>query len=221
MDYPTELLLKYSFAAYRTNGYQYVKHTQEYNRVFSNRDLILRTLKEEYWPPADECGGFQKLEVIQSDLDALEEAKVYMRRYTLLSLGNLGQFQRDTYTAYIAETTSEKNIGLVAYFPAFYEREVQDKAYKQTLKQEYSDSQYIFDKTFENRVKVLKVIPLHDYGKYMHVAGVNGNLVSFAIRERYQVDSVVNIRAKIKSQDRERDTGYALTQLNYVKVLEG
>lgn len=216
MKYSTRTILEYSFAAQRVNG-TYVKHSQSNNGIYSNRDLIFRTIKIDHLPPDP---NFVPLVVTDSEREKLAEADKYMRRYTMLSLGGLSQFQNDVYTAYLAEETEESRLGLIAYFPQFVEREIAEKVFKQTLKTEYKDSQHLTGDRFSGSVKILKVIPLLDYGKYLHIAGYSGNLVSFAVPSPHTVDTTVSIRARVRSRDSERSSGHPITALNYVKILE-
>jgi len=217
MEHPTRTLLEYAFAAARANE-GYVKNTSINENVYSNRDLITYTLKRDQHPylPQD----FPFLEVCDLDREKLAEADEYMRRYTLLSLGNLSQFQKDVYAAYLTKKTDEKRLGLIAYFPHFVEREIKEKVYKQILKTEYKNSSYILEKNIKTKVKLLKQIPLLDYGKYLYIAAVGKDLVSFAIPQKLETDSEVHIRAKVKSHDSELSSDLPLTQLNYVKILE-
>lgn len=220
MNYSTQTLLEYSFAAQRING-SYVKQTSYAEKVFSNRDLILRTIKKDFWPPETQVlEDFQPLEVTDQDREKLEQANKFMRRYTMLSLGNLSQFQQDIYLAFSTEETPENRLGLIAYFPQFFEREIKEKVFRQTLKQHYSDSQYIMDQSIQANVEIFKVIPLFEYDKYLYITGNNGNLLSFSLKKSFEVGDTLHITGKIKSHTKERTTGYLVTNLNYVKILE-
>lgn len=219
MNYPTRTILEYSFAAFRVNG-DYVKITNMYENQYSNKDLILRTLKENFWTPP-EGTAFEPLTVTDEDRQALERASQFMRRYSLLSLGNLTKFQEEVYRAYCAEETPENKIGILAYFPMFAQRELEQKEFRQVLKNEYKDSKFVDEKQFTLELKILKTIYLQMYDKNMHIAGSGGNLYSFFIDKKIPVDTTVKVKARNSGHDKERDTGYAITKLNYVKILKG
>ncbi len=229
MEYHTEQLLELAFAAYRVNkGYE--KQTRRYSEgptVWSNKEIVAYSAafynkhKEEdkilkTWIPEE----FIPVQVTDADRAALENARQHMKRYSILALGNISDFDKDMFAAYSSETTPINKLGLVAYLPAFVERELTEKAYKLRLKKEFSESKH-FEKDIAGNCEILKVLRVNkDYEEpfYMHFGAVNGNLVCFARKEGLSVGLVYNITAKVKGKDSERETGLPMTRINYVKL---
>lgn len=215
MKHNTKTVLEYSYAAARVNGV-YCTTTDIAKGVYSNRDLIKYSLKKDHYVP-DET--FEPLTVLEEDRANLEKASIFMRRYTLLSLGNISKFETDVYTAYSIEETDEKNIGIIAYFPYFVNRKIEEKTYVKLLKEEYKNSEFVRDKILEIDLKIIKAVYLVAYAKTIYIAGNNGNLFSFFSGEDYPVGSLVKVKARNNGEDRERSSGYKMNKLNYVKFI--
>jgi len=135
----------------------------------------------------------------------------------------LPQFESDLFAAYSSDKMPIGRVGLIAYLPAFVDRELQDKIYKQRLKTEFSDSQYLNDNITEaTDVEILKVIPLNNdwmsEPAYMHFGAIGKDLVCFTKKEMFAVGETYDLIGRIKGVDTERDSGLPLTRLNYVKI---
>ena len=221
MEYSTQTLLELAFAAHRVNkGYE--KQTRRYSEnmptTFSNKELVAFTVAAgtEQFIPHD----FVPLKVTEEDLAAKEAADKHMRRYTMLAMGNLTDFENDIYSAYCSEVMPVNRVGLIAYLPEFVNRELKDKSYKLRLKSEFANSRY-FENTVEGNCEILKVIRVsRDFEDpfYMHFGAVDGNLVCFARKEGFAEGATYIIKAKVKGQDKERETGLPMTRINYVKL---
>lgn len=221
MEVSTELLINYAFAAYRVNkGYE--KQTRRYSEdnptTFSNKELIAYTVANgtEQYVPHD----FIPLTITDADREAKKAADKHMRRYTMLALGDLNDFQNDMFTAYSSDKMPISRAGLIAYLPAFVERELKDKVYKARLKQEFNNSKHL-EGNVEGNCEILKVIRVgRDFEEpyYMHFGAINGNLVCFARKEGFAENTTYIIKAKVKAQDNERETGLPMTRINYVKL---
>ena len=222
MEYPTQKLLELAFAAHRVNkGYE--KQTRRYSEnmptTFSNKELVAFTAAagSEQFIPHD----FIPLKVTEEDLAAKEAADKHMRRYTMLAMGNLSDFENDVYSAYCSEVMPVNRVGLIAYLPEFVERELQAKIYKQRMKTEFSNSKHLVADPVVGDCEILKVIRVsRDFEEpfYMHFGAIDGNLVCFAKKEGFAEGVVYQISAKVKGQDKERETGLPMTRINYVKL---
>lgn len=218
MEYPTEQLIELAFAAYRVND-GYVKQTRRYSEgqptTFSNKEAITFTAHPQFQPD-----DFIPLTVTEEDRAAKAAADKHMRRYTMLALGNLTDFQNDIFTAYSSEKMPINRVGLLAYLPEFVNREIKDKVYKARLKQEFKDSKHL-EGNIEGVCEILKVIRVgrdFDEPYYMHFGAVDGNLVCFARKEGFAEGVSYHIKGKVKGQDKERETGLPMTRINYVKL---
>jgi hypothetical protein len=219
MEVSTELLINYAFAAYRVNN-GYEKDTRRYSEdqptTYSNKELISFTVNSDGWRPDD----FVPLTITEADREAKKAGDKHMRRYTMLALGELNDFQNNIFTAYSSERMSVNRVGLIAYLPAFIDRELKDKIYKSRLKTEFGDSKHL-EGNIEGNCEILKVIPVRrDFEDpfYMHFGAVNGNLVCFARKEGFAEGSTYIIKAKVKGHEKERETGLPMTRINYVKL---
>ena len=225
ISYPTDKLLAYAYAIYRING-GYIKHTQRFSEDkptrWANKEAVAFTAATEFvysspfqtWVPPE----FTPIEVTDADLENVEKAKKHFRRYTLLSLGDdLSQFQKDIFASICKEENSPKQIGLLAYVPAFVEREMENIFYKRRLKDEFSDSEHIKEALVKQTVEIVKKVPMPNYDTNLYVGVVNGNLVSFTKSESL-ADTLYTINARAKGTDLERETRLPLTRLNYVKL---
>lgn len=228
-DYPTELLLELAFAAHRVNkGYE--KQTRRFSEgqptVWSNKEIVAfsaahaQNTSEEsenaQWIPTD----FFPVKITDEDRAAKAAADKHMRRYTMLAMGNLNDFENDIYSAYCSERMPANRVGLIAYLPEFVERELKAKAYKLRLKQEFGNSKHL-DGNIEGNCEILKVIRVsRDYDEtfYMHFGAIDGNLVCFARKEGYAEGVTYTIKAKVKGHESERETGLPMTRINYVKL---
>ena len=223
--YKTEYLIELAYAAYRVNkGYE--KQTRRHSEnppTYSNKELIAYTASSTHEQSPFIPEDFTPLQVTDADLAAVEEGKKHMRRYTMLAMGDLPQFESDLFAAYSSDEMPIGRIGLLAYLPAFIERQVKDKVYKQRVKTEFADSKHLTgDRIEPSEVEILKIIPLNSdwlaEPAYMHFGAIGKNLVCFTLKQMYAVGQTYDIVARIKGNDVERDSKIPMTRLNYVKL---
>ena len=221
--YPTKLVIELAFAAQRVNK-SYQKTTRRYSEgqptTFSNKEIIAFTaahyLDNDPYLPSD----FIPVKVTEEDRTAMAAAEKHMRRYTMLALGNLSDFQADVFEAYSQEQTPVNRLGLIAYLPQFVERELEDKMYKGRLKTEFADSVAIKDKKIIGELEILKRVYSVNYETFFYTAGFNGNLVMFSNKFEYNIGEVFGFRANVKNQVTDRDTGLVVNRINYVKLVK-
>jgi hypothetical protein len=212
-----------AFAAYRINK-GYVKETQRYSEntptKFSNKEIVKYSLEynadNEAYVPSD----FIIPKILDEDHVALAAADKHMRRYTLLGLGDLNDFQADMFAAYSQDILPVNKTGLIAYLPAFVERELEDKMYKRRLKTKFNNSAAIKDKKIIGELEILKRVYSVNYETFFYTAGFNGNLVMFSNKFEYKVGEVFGFRANIKGQQTDRDTNLTVNKINYVKLVK-
>jgi hypothetical protein len=228
ITYSTENILELAFAAHRINK-DYVKqgsidYDDPTKSVWANKELIGHTASIITTPPDAEFPrwvpeNFVAIKVTDADREGVAKLHKFFRRYTMLILGDrLNEFQQDMYKAYSMEECGVKHFGYFAYMPSFIERESADLAYSRKLKDEYANSIHMHGKSFQGKVEIIKRIPLAQFDVFLYFAGTDGNLVSFSSKDKYEVETVLDVTARIKSQDSERETGCPLTRMNYVKV---
>lgn len=227
-EFPTEQVLELAFAAHRVNN-GYKKQTRRFSEgrptCYSNKELVVHSAyhynkynnNSEYyhWVPED----FTPVTVTDDDLAAKAQAEKHMRRYSMLALGNLSDFESDIFTAFSSENVPANRIGLLAYLPEFVDRELKEKEYKGRLKNEFADSESINLHVIEEEtVEILRMIPLREYDMYLYFGGIGKDLVSFSKKDLLEIGEKYHIRARVKKHDQERETGLSMTRLNYVKL---
>lgn len=227
-EFPTDRVLELAFAAQRVNG-GYQKQTRRYSEdqptCYSNKELVFYSAyyynkynnmsTDNLWIPDD----FAPVTVTDEDRAAKAAAEKHMRRYTMLALGNLTNFENDIFTVFSSEKITRQRIGLLAYLPEFVDRDLKEKEYKERLKTEFSDSAHINLHVIENEtVEILKMIPLREYDTYFYFGGIGKDLVSFSKKDLLEIGEKYSIRARVKKHDQERETGLPITRLNYVKL---
>ena len=221
--YPTKLLLELAFAANRINQ-GYVKTTRRYSEgqptIFKNQEIVSFTAAHHFDNTTYLPSDFVPVKVVEEDLTALAAAEKHMRRYTMLALGNLNDFQAHIFAAYSQTETPVNRVGLIAYLPKFVEQELEDKIYKGRLKTEFAESRAITDKKILGELEILKRVYSVNYETFFYTAGFNGNLVLFSNKFEYKVGEVFGFRANVKSQQTDRDTGLTVNKINYVKLVK-
>jgi len=219
--FPVQDVLAVAFAAYRKNG-GYVKHTQRFSEtdkptIHANKELVKYHFQDAAnWLPPD----YNKLEITEVDYDAVDVALKHFRRYTLGVIGGqLTGFQEDVFKAVSGDTVESHKVGLLAYVPELVRREVEDAAFKKLLRTEYRDSQYVGNEkdNVEGVAKILSRFFSEQWQSYNYVADLTGNLVSFMTKDRFDVGERKRIKAKVKSQGKNRSFDVNETRLNYVK----
>lgn len=225
-EYDTRKILELAFAAQRINK-GYIKETRRYSEqhptTFSNKEIVKysaahygKYLGEDPYIPSD----FVPVKVTDEDRAALEAADKHMRRYTMLALGNLNDFQADMFAAYSQEHVAANSIGFLSYLPQFVEREIEDKIYKGRLKTEFADSAAILEKKIVGELEILKRVYSVNYETFFYTAGYNGNLVMFSNKFEYAVGKMFGFRGNVKNQTTDRDTGVTVNRINYVKLID-
>jgi hypothetical protein len=211
-----------AFAAYRINN-GYAKETQRYSEnkptKFSNKELVKFALTYNQDNTAYVPSDFIMPKIIDEDRAALAAAEKHMRRYTLLGLGDLNDFQADMFEAYCQDNIPANRIGLLAYLPQFVERELEEKIYKGRLKTEFANSTAIKEKKIIGELEILKRVYSVNYETFFYTAGFDGNLVMFSNKFEYKTGEVFGFRANVKGQQTDRDTGLTVNKINYIKLV--
>jgi len=224
-EYCTTRVLELAFAAQRTNR-GYIKQTQEATSkrpaIFANKELIKSNVisyNTYLQSHSYITSSFLPMIVTAQDRTALATANHHMKRYTILALGNLSDFQSDMFSTYAQEKIPTSLIGVLAYFPTFVERELAQLVYKQKLKLEFSKSAAINCKKVIGELTLLKCIRSETYNTFFYTAGFKENLVMFSNQFEMPISQVYGFSANVKSQVMCNDTGLIVNKLNYVRLV--
>ena len=216
--------LAVAYAAYRINSDEYVKHTQRYSEAenktkFANKDLVRfywETKAGNNWVPTD----FEMFEPTEEDYASVEEARVWMKRYVMLGLGELDSFKADMVKELSQEQVPFKGMGRIAYAPEFIKRDQHENGLKKTIRVEYRDSRHIepVGATVEGVIEFLDKRYSNQWESYNYTGVIDGNLVSFMNKYDHAVGSRKRIKAKVKAHTKNRLFSADETRLNYVKL---
>ena len=219
---PTQEALALAYAAYRRNNNEYVKETRRFSTegnkpVYSNKELIKYTLEHQRgsWTPDD----FEPLQIAEEDYAGVEDCRAHFKRYTMLVLGELSDFQKGILE--VVNAVEHKHVdGRIAYVPQFVANERKENTLKKTIRIEYRDSQHLGKEgdTVEGVVKLLERYWSNQYERYSYVGVIDGNIVSFMNAHKHDVGAMKRIKAKVKRLGTNRLFSANETRLNYVKL---
>jgi len=159
-------------------------------------------------------------EPTEADYASVEEARVWMKRYVMLGLGNLDGFKADMVKELSQEQLAVKSMGRVAFAPEFIKRDKHESSLKKTIRVEYRDSKHIepIGATVEGVVEFLDKRYSNQWESYNYVGVINGNLVSFMNKFDHAIGSRKRLKAKVKDHTKNRLFSADETRLNYVKL---
>src|SRR6056300_1217454 len=218
---PTQEALAVAFAAYRIRkGYQ--KDTRRYSEEkpteHSNKEMVkfhFAVKSASYVDP-----DFQMFQPTAEDFAAVEDARKWMKRYVLLGLGDLDDFKRDMIESVSQDTVSVNNLGRVAFIPEFVKRDQHETGLTKEIRVEYRDSQYLGKEkdVVEGVAKILDKRYSTHWESYNYTAVIDGNLISFMNKFEHNVGDMKRVKAKVKSQTKNKLFGANETRLSYVKL---
>ena len=208
-----------SYAAHRINS-GYIKNGSfDYHKNIwvhhSNKDLVRNHFSQRTDTPTS------IITITEEDRENAAKGMAHFKRYTLLGLGKLTDFQKDVAYLIGQETVTLGECGLISYLPTLVERERVEGETKKILKTEYSDSAHYgtVGEKFEGIVSILSARFINDYGRYVYTAGMDGNLFTFWTTLKFNLGDDYAIKGKIKRHGNAFKTGYPETLLNYVKSI--
>jgi len=215
--------LAVAYAAYRINKETYIKDIRRFEESppqFPNKDLVRHyydTKKGVEWVPTD----FEMFEPIEEDYAKVTEALKWMKRYVMLGLGDLDDFKRQMVEELTQSEVPVKGMGRIAFAPEFVKRDMHENGLKKEIRIEYRDSQHIGKEKdpVDCVVKILDKRYSVQWESYNFTAvTTDGNLVSYMNKFDQEIGSMKRIKAKVKSQTKNRLFDANETRLNYVKL---
>jgi len=219
--------LAVAYAAYRINGNTYTKDTRRFSEDNLKTQFDNKSLVRYYWEKKQDTrdaqylpSDFEMFEPTEEDYASVEEARKWMKRYVMLGLGDLDGFKADMVKELSQDEVVVKSMGRIAYAPEFIARDQKESALTKTIRIEYRDSKHIepVGASVEGVAKILDKRWSSQWEKFNYTAVIDGNLVSFMNKFDYAVDSMVRVKAKVKSHTKNRMFSADETRLNYVKL---
>ena len=211
--------LAVAYAAKQKNP-SYIKNGQfDYHKNvwinYSNKDLVRNHFDLRTDSPS------AALDITEADRAEADNALSHFKRYTLLGLGALTEFQNDVAQLVAQEKVSSTELGLIAYLPYLVEREKAQSKAKKVMKKEYSDSTHYgtVGEAFEGIVSILDKRFIVSVGRFVYSAGMDGHLFSFWSNLELKPEEDYKIKGKIKGHGEAYKTGHLETSLNYVKAI--
>ena len=225
---PLTEALAVAYAAYRINSNAYLKHTQRFSEQenktkFANKDLVRmywekkNNVAEAQWLPSD----FEIFEPAEEDYANVQEALKWMKRYVMLSLGDLDNFKADMVAELSKEQVPFKSMGRIAFAPEFIKRDRHESELKKEIRVEYRDSKHLGAEkdSVEAVIAILDKRYSAQWESYNYTAvTTEGNLVSFMNKFAYDVGAMLRCKAKVKAQTKNKLFEANETRLNYVKL---
>lgn len=214
--YNTIDMIALAYAVDRINK-GYVKFTNKDNK--SNKDIFMLQISKidnpQYFVEVAE------IIVTDADREAATQVEKKLSHMILKSIkGFDNTFEQNMYNAVFKDTVTRNNLPMISFVPEFVRRETQQRITTREIVNNYSDSAHISDpKSAKGIAKILRAIYLSNYEKYMYVAVTEaGNLIRFYIKEKFDVDSKINITScKIKNVEQDKVTKMPVTLLNFVR----
>lgn len=220
--------LAVAYAAYRINGETYTKDlrrfsTEENKTQFDNKSLVRYywtkklDMSDAQYLPSD----FEMFEPTEEDYANVQEALKWMKRYVMLGLADLDNFKRDMVNELSQDEVKVMGMGRVAFAPEFIKRDQHETGLKKEIRVEYRDSQHLGKEkdAVEAVVKILDKRYSAQWESYNYTAvTTDGNLVSFMNKFEQNVGDMKRIKAKVKTQTKNRLFDANETRLNYVKL---
>ena len=219
--------LAVAYAAYRINGNTYTKDTRRFSEDNLKTQFDNKSLVRYYWEKKQDTrdaqylpSDFEMFEPTEADYASVELARKWMKRYVMLGLGELDGFKADMIRELSQDEVAVKSMGRIAYAPEFIARDQKETALTKTIRIEYRDSKHIepVGASVEGVAKILDKRWSSQWEKFNYTAVIDGNLVSFMNKFDYAVDSMVRVKAKVKSHTKNRMFSADETRLNYVKL---
>ena len=219
---PIETAMAVAFAAYRINKNTYVKHTRRFSEEenktqFSNKEIVKYYFRSD-WRPTD----FVAFEPTAEDYEAVADANKWMKRYVMLGLDdNMEKFKKTMVEITMQDDVSINNLGIIAYLPEFINRDQHENGLKKEIRVEYRDSIHLGKEkdSVECVIKILDKRYSTQWESYNYTAvTTGGNLVSFMNKYEHAVGDMKRVKAKVKTQTKNRLFEANETRLNYVKL---
>jgi hypothetical protein len=203
VTYATELVFSAAALAQRING-KYVSNLDSSSEVRSNRSLITQAL-----------GG--ELEITDLDREhgvaVRELLKTYL--FKIVSGQILNEFDSKALALASGDTVTERDIGIIAYYPTTYDRAQETRSIDERLFN--CDARYLgaVGKKVSATVEIVKSFYSANYG-INFVTGITADnlVVNFVYKNGFKAGDRIAITGKVKSQ-----LDGHVTKLNYVKVV--
>jgi len=224
--FATDEIVALAFAAHRHNG-GYVKSTvrmseSDKKTIWSNKELVSYTIASEnknknnsnqIWVPED----FTAIETTDADVNSIEIAKNYVKRYLVGMLSNdITAFQQEVHDALMSTEIPVTKIGLVSYIPELIAKEQAAAILKKQLKNEFADSEPLTGK-LSGKIEIINCRYVEKHEAHAVMASLGKDLVKFFYKENMSVGDTFNITAKAKDSYPDPRTKCTVTYINYVK----
>lgn len=216
----TKTALEYAFVAYRLNKGYIPKNDLRVADDTSNTKIVYNCILSHL---GYNVYNFKLPEVTDIDRQQLEKVDLFLKKKMFDIIGDsMNQFAKDMFSAIANDHIHLSKIGLISYFPKFFEKESKDWNFEKKLKTEYKNSTVNPCETVSHVMEVLSVRTIkNEFGeKQLVYAGCNGNVYKFYSKKipEGSEGKTFHIYGRKKSCGTFYKTKIKYTVLNYVKV---
>jgi len=223
---PNQEMLALAYAAYRINGYRYVKDGRRFSEgqptEHANKNLMRYFLNSKgHMPSVYVPNDYVPFSITEEDYASVERARSHFKRYTMEILGDsLTNFQKSVYETYCLDTIPVNAAGIISYLPKLVDRELDDIAFKKLLRTEYRDSVHVgtVGDGVEGVAKILRSFYSAQWERWYYTVAIGGNVFSFSNAHEHSAGSMKRLKAKVKGHTKNRMFAVDETQLHYVKL---
>tara|TARA_Y200000002_G_scaffold282911_1_gene236886 strand:+ start:945 stop:1652 length:708 start_codon:yes stop_codon:yes gene_type:complete len=216
----TQQALAVAFMADRLNK-GYFKETRRYSEdvptQFANKEIVKFFFAEQdNFTPEDYIKAIPN----DDDFDSVDIALRHFKRYSMELLGDkLNDFQKDIFTTVSGDVIGRNKLGLISFVPELVRREVEEAKLKKVIRTEYRDSQPVgsVSTPVTGNMKILSRTYSQNWDSYNYLADMTGNLVSFMKKDKFEVNSRFNFKAKVKAHQKNKMFDVHETRLNYIR----
>ena len=219
-------VLGLAFAAHRVNnGYEKFGQSSFDEKTgmtivhkYANKDIVKYQITGRYIP-----SNYIHITVKEEDKQKALKAKDHFEKYMFNILGgDINDFTQSILDVIFKEQVTKYDLGLLAYIPEMIDRDTKKDTIEELLEKEYTNSEYVglVKEKFSGKCKILNSVFINSYNCWVYLAGCNGNLLSFFYKKPLNVDTELNITARIRYQGKNRvNNNIKETGINYVKII--
>lgn len=223
---PVQTVLELACSAQRKLG-QYIKEGSVWFKDLDprltpteipNKWLIQSTLRLMDWkdrmPPKD-------LVITDEDRKLADEIREFYRRLAFSVIADNDSFESSVFSLLNSHEMYDNNIGFIAYLPAKYQRDVEQKNIKKHS--HFCDEGFLGEVDewlFDLDSEIINVVKSKNFDAYIITALIDNKMCSWMTKYKLDLGPAVIVKAKVKEHSTHWKFNNSMTRLNYVKAAQ-